>query len=92
MSDKKQIDEMAKDMCLDCSKDSPCSLAYVGGMCDSVRKQATALYNAGYRKQIEGEWRRDKNARTCSECGFQYLARAGFFGYCPNCGAKMKGE
>ena len=50
---KEQIEEMAKAMCLDCAKDSPCSLAQVGGMCSSVRKQAAALYNAGYRKQSE---------------------------------------
>lgn len=53
MSRDKKIEEMAKAMCLDCAKDSPCSLAQVGGMCNSARKQATALYNAGYRKQSE---------------------------------------
>ena len=49
---------------------------------------ATALYNAGYRKQSEGEWR---------ECGWDYVCseRNEFSEFktrfCPNCGAKMKG-
>lgn len=82
MSEEKQIEEMARDI-------------EQTGMLDSYSRceiVAEDLYNAGYRKQSEGEWRKDKNARTCSECGFQYWARAGFFGYCPNCGAKMKGN
>ena len=53
MSKKKQIEEMAKTLCEDCAKSDPCSLAAIGGMCNSVRKQATAMCNAGYRKQ---EW------------------------------------
>ena len=53
MSKEKQIEEMAKTLCEDCAKSDPCSLAAVGGMCNSVRKQATAMYTACYRKQ---EW------------------------------------
>jgi hypothetical protein len=62
---------------------------------------AEALYDAGYRKQSEGEWifRNDgAYGRTrcyCSACG----KHSGIGGirenqlkpYCPNCGAKMKG-
>lgn len=63
-------------------------------------KAARALVNAGYRKQIEGEWKFGKeNGQSgyfCTNC------KAGFIGenaewiakshkYCPKCGAKMKG-
>ena len=59
---------------------------------------AKALYNAGYRKQSEGEWI-DKH---CSNCGEELLFERGGNAfattfrqyktkYCHNCGAKMKG-
>ena len=51
----KQIEEMARDMCNACygvftteCEERPCW---------DVRKHAEALYNAGYRKQVEGEWK-----------------------------------
>ena len=55
---------------------------------------ATNLYNAGYRKQSEGEWI-DANPNgavykfTCTLCGETKLGKG--TPYCPNCGAKMKG-
>ncbi len=53
---------------------------------------AKALYNAGYRKQSEGEWIFKKGGYyqrlICSACGRMSIAT---FDYCPNCGAKMKG-
>ena len=60
---------------------------------------AEHLYNAGYRKQSEGEWiEQIKVARQsnkppliyyqCSLCDVYLAKRANF---CPNCGAKMKG-
>lgn len=88
----KKIEEMARYMCLDCAKDSYCSLAQVGGMCNSVRKQAAAIYEAGYRKQTEGEWLTDRfglERSICSVCGAVYEGDGG--NYCSNCGAKMKG-
>ena len=100
MSREKQIEEMAKAMCLDCAEDSHCSLAQVGGMCSSVRKQAAALYSAGYRKQSEGEWIDQYQGKyvnqlyKCSICGdtaFHDDKRWFLTPYCHNCGAKMKG-
>ena len=62
---------------------------------------AHAIYNAGYRKQSEGEWvdkptgAYSRMQSWCSACG----KHSGIGGiesnrhkpYCPNCGAKMKG-
>ena len=42
-------------------------------------------------KQIEEEWVKDNNKRTCSACGYFYLSNNDDFRYCPNCGSKMKG-
>jgi len=101
MSREKQIEEMAKilhpDSCFDdnitaCRKMTDCSIC-----------RATKLYNAGYRKQSEGEWGKDEVGETlCLQCGFRPLYRKSgttfattFYStksiYCPNCGAKMKG-
>lgn len=67
----------------------------------AANTHAEALYNAGYRKQSEGEWI-DKPTGAyrrmqswCSACG----KHSGIGGiesnrhkpFCPNCGAKMKG-
>ena len=46
----------------------------------------------------EGEWEKDKEARIayrCTACGgmqFWSVIQTGRYHYCPNCGAKMKGE
>lgn len=52
---------------------------------------ARELYEQGYRKQSEGEWVKGSigNTRSCSLCGETVTFRNN---YCPNCGAKMKGE
>ena len=63
----------------------------------SMRGLAEALYNAGYRKQSEGEWEKrtfivfdsEKVGFRCSECNTTWDTQTN---YCPNCGAKMKGE
>jgi rubrerythrin len=55
---------------------------------------AINLYNAGYRKQSEGDWV-DANPNgavykfTCTLCGETKLGKG--TPYCPNCGAHMKG-
>ena len=57
-------------------------------------RYAEALYNAGYRKQKEGDWNingTDGNIIgnwRCSACNGVSLKNSN---YCPNCGAKMKG-
>ena len=63
-----------------------------GNTCANIAK---ALYEAGYRKQSEGEWiAKERIIRsitalnyTCSVCGVEGRCTP----YCPNCGAKMKG-
>ena len=102
----KQIEEMAKVLCNNCAgKESPCTVAKSGAMCKSIQREAEALYNAGYRKQSEGEWFiREYEYFTCSECGHDHytgceytkqakerLENGEYPNYCHNCGAKMKG-
>ena len=100
MSKEKQIDEIAKLICT-----YPQCIHYniIGGCgnteCQNV-DNATAVYNAGYCKQSEGEW----IAKTdyagygyyCSNCNAvftgenaEWIAKEHY--YCPKCGAKMKG-
>jgi hypothetical protein len=79
MSKEKQIDEMAKVICENI---------------DRVDKLAEALYNAGYRKQSEGEWKKPSRysepiCTICKKSPCQYFGMLPPF--CPNCGAKMKG-
>jgi hypothetical protein len=88
MSREKQIEEMA-------------SIIYRSGL--SFKHQAERLYEAGYRKQSEGEWiydftLDDDDFYVCSVCGRREVVNglcsernpAIHYPYC-NCGAKMKG-
>lgn len=61
---------------------------------------AEDTYNAGYRKQSEGEWEKFEGERfICSNCAkvFGLGSTATIhdvkrvWNYCPSCGAKMKG-
>jgi hypothetical protein len=94
MSKEKQIEEMAKAICEH----------YVNGGCGRCTYcfcdgDALKLYNAGYRKQSEGEWEKVMHHRECSKCHYRApykKIKNGYFlqdltAYCPNCGAKMKG-
>ena len=96
MSKEKQIEEMAKiiydaDILCDTCGDG------TGSYCSDAI--ASLLYNAGYRKQSEGEWVHTDKAQhwhgqdECSECGFHDKKRndLSHLNFCPNCGAKMKG-
>jgi hypothetical protein len=57
---------------------------------------ADELYNAGYRKQSEGEWVFNRGrtygepAYYCSLC-LEGASEYGYDKFCSNCGAKMKG-
>lgn len=97
MLDKdKQIEEMARIICKASSNKGECEKCsfYPHRSCYNF-EEAHALYNAGYRKEKQGEWKFNGISWTCSECG-EYAIR-GFIqavktDYCPHCGAKMKGE
>ena len=55
-----------------------------------VRLNAEWIYNAGYRKQSVGEWIQiGLQNPKCSLCRSYNYEKSNF---CPNCGAKMKGE
>ncbi len=107
---KEQIEEMAKlltryeySLCKRLPKDKCLltSAVHAQVSCDYC-KIAEYLYNAGYRKQGEGEWidkptgAYSRMQSWCSACG----KHSGIGGiesnrhkpYCPNCGAKMKGD
>lgn len=71
----------------------------VGATRPSSRMIAMDLYDAGYRKQSEGEWTYDYTGEEllgtdavyqykCSLCGEHSIVP---WRYCPDCGAKMKG-
>ena len=96
MSKEKQIEEMAK---IFCGMKNGCD----GCMWDKVhcneRNYAEEIYNAGYRKQSEGEWIKPTQTHEliCNLCGAigpVDCLKEDFYesNYCPNCGAKMKGE
>ena len=60
--------------------------------------EAVALYEAGYRKQSEGEWEYVNgdigyDEYGCSICGenVAFYDEEDKYNFCPNCGAKMKG-
>ena len=98
MDREKQIEEMAVIL-----TDGGCTKCN----CDKNGKfnclpmyNAELLYNAGYRKQSEGEWEKFEGERfICSNCAkvFGLGSTATIYDvkrvwkYCPNCGAKMKG-
>jgi ribosomal protein S27AE len=102
MDRDKQIEEMWNIIITDCNEECVGCEFENDDWCFTHRA-INNLYNAGYRKQSEGEWiSDDKNNKTCSICGKEPLYTAGgtsfattFYRvkskFCPNCGAKMKG-
>lgn len=90
MDKEKQIEELTNDLIF--------TNCY--GTLNAV---AIYLYNAGYRKQSDGEWIKTQFfARTgfytikefpCNKCGEKFEVAKGNenMHFCPNCGAKMKG-
>ena len=109
MSREKQIEEMADKLCTTsyfCTAEDwdSCDIKDSDEYCHRCRKVAERLYNAGYRKQSEGEWvertKTTTNAKGmearytinfCSECGYEIGTIRYQHKFCPNCGAKMKG-
>jgi rubrerythrin len=94
MSREKQIEEIANAI-----YDDPNAYdTYWRSHCEQL---AETLYNAGYRKQSEGEWETIPDYQPnkliacrhiCSVCKTFYKdIRPHGHKYCPNCGAKMKG-
>lgn len=91
---EKQICEIAEIICDN----------MVHGLCDTdgsignhnceYKCRAKDLYNAGYRKKKEGEWIKYPHnpGIYCSLCKHKRRYRYIHDAYCPNCGAKMKGE
>lgn len=93
---REQIEEMAKHLRYTC--EGECFRNKDGFIdCDVCR--ACDLYDAGYRKQSEGEWidHSEIGTMNCSwECSGCHWTTVSFTEmkhskYCPNCGAKMKG-
>ena len=88
---REKIEEMARTLCGE--KKTSCH------ECDPYHDtcefwiEASILFNAGYRKQSEGEWIHDiNNLYGCSKCLKRSpMSSKKMLAYCPNCGAKMKG-
>lgn len=94
----KQIEEMACEMC---GNEKICGGVGVEKcvIYPDYRRKANRLYNAGYRKQKEGEWIETPKricAIKCGACGDEIDLDTGedylYWKYCPLCGAKMKGD
>lgn len=86
-----EIEEMARILCENGCKEC------IQTLCADWYK-AERLYNAGYRKQSEGEWNDNiiGFCNVCMNCGAIVERSAiknnsGKLNVCPNCGAKMKG-
>ena len=87
MSKEKQIEEMARTLCGE--KEKRCQDCDSYDLCE-FWVEASTLHNNGYRKQCEGEWEVFGIANPkCSLCRSYNIEKSRF---CPNCGAKMKGE
>ena len=101
MSREKQIEEIYEVLTRDC--DTSCVECKFDRLDLCVpHHKAEALYNAGYRKQIVGEWNDECTVSTtaglnlyshgCSNCSYHYKSTTSVgYNYCPYCGAKMKG-
>ena len=86
MSKEKQIEEMAKAI-------HDAAEAHHILWCTELAK---ILYNAGYHKQSEGRWEivkgsHGKEIMVCTNCRHSQDLHSTFI-YCPNCGARMKGN
>ena len=101
MSREKQIEEMASILSSNCGECSKCEHFHkeVNGVDSCYFKYAEMIYNAGYRKQSEGEWVEKDDGfggvyYDCTACGCSWTTIDGTpmennMNYCPECGAKM---
>ena len=101
MSKEKQIEEMALELCrprniVKMIHHRTCDNCDTSS-CD-IYELCVDLYNAGYRKQSEGEWEQlcgDLGwvEMECSVCKYSdvFDDHKEYHKFCPNCGAKMKG-
>ena len=94
---EKQIEEMAYSVCRLENKPKDCTSCMWKATCNEYLS-AESYYNAGYRKQSEGEWVRKDGFFVCSNCDstkpFAVIRdEIHYYGcnYCNKCGAKMKG-
>ena len=93
---EKQIEEIARLLCGMSSACNKCVLAKA--RCYEY-KDAEKIYNAGYRKQSEGEWVHTDMAQhwfgkdECNQCHYHDCKRIDLthLKFCPNCGAHMLG-
>ena len=95
--EEKVIEEMAFDLCLiDRCKHLPKEECH-NTTC--AHCEAESLYNAGYRKQKEGEWIEhiekpdwlEDDVEVFYECSVCETKSPAPTNYCPNCGAHMRG-
>lgn len=106
MDENKQIEEIAKDLCPLYEKYKSCktcdAVLGVGEEPCVYKCMAELITTKGYRKQSEGEWIKHPCSYECTLCGEEFYVESyaedydpitdyGLY-YCPNCGAKMKGE
>lgn len=87
MRKENQIDEMAKATIKHCKIDNQCGSCH-WSTCNECLSEV--LCNAGYQKQIFGQWKEtsQKYPRyVCTSCNHLYNNKG--YKYCPNCGAKM---
>lgn len=98
MSKEKQIKEMEQiGSKLPCDREDCSKCLAMNRRCNDFLF-AERLYNAGYRKQSEGEWKRIGGdlgyvEMECSVCGYTDVFDDDNepHKFCPECGAKMKG-
>ena len=99
MSKEKQIEEMWDIITTDCDRECV-GCEFENDEWCFTRFVINKLYNAGYRKQSEGEWILEHEfygKMLCSNCKEEALVNECNeyvdSDFCPNCGAKMtKGE
>jgi hypothetical protein len=90
MSKEKQIEELAeilRKVC-DATPNGKC----MSKLCCACR--AETVIEAGYRKQEEGEWMKERMSKfehryNCSNCNYRRFGKP--TPHCPNCGARMGG-